>query len=390
MIEIEVDGDFVFDNAQLGGMIGRHEAVAERVYCLHAMAFPDGRLAIRSAIYFDRDPDGQRDRDVVQIEISDGGITALDLSEHAFRRDGQKFASNDWASIPFGDSILYLQDTAHAFVVLRGGAADGENRVRPVRIEAGIEDVKIGEGRTDRLRPGRVAKPTSEDGVAMIPLDNGSRAKYLATLVFNAETQTARWQAFPGNAARSTARPSLISRIFGKKDSAQSPALAVTPITLSAEDFARIRSVQIYEPSFNKALLRKGRVHIFTTGASESLKGGCECSDIAEIDADGRVVSKFLANDYCSTGDAKSRGLEGRFSTSGRYFILHSIYQSTDPWKGQQKFVDMDSGAMIDIRLPRGFTKFRIIDHAGEYFWAEPKDHSRDTQRYVRFRGKQP
>lgn len=75
--------------------------------------------------------------------------------------------------------------------------------------------------------------------------------------------------------------------------------------------------------------------------------------------------------DYTTSGDEKKYGIEGRFTASGRFCILTSVYKTTDPWKGKQKLFDMDRGELVDVRLPRGFSKYRLIDHAGNHVWAE-------------------
>lgn len=377
MIELELDEEHTVDDTRLTALIGEQEGTIANTYFLHPMAFSDGSLAIRASVYFEGEAKKKKEKEVVQFEIADGDIRILDLSEHTIGRDAPRSALNNWASIPFGNDILYLQDTTQAFVVLRS-----ENTVRELRISQPIEDVRINETQTRHLVPSRYAHPSSEGNMAMVALEDGSAAKYLATLVFDPQTLSAHWQAFPQMADHKAAGRSLMSRLFGTSHS--KPDVRVAPIMLCAEDFAHTHGYRTDAPLFNQALLRNGKVHVYTKGTRSSPKYGYHCSDIAEIGADGRVISKLMTNDYCNVDDEKKRGLEGHFSSSGRYCMIHSVYQSTDPWKGQQKLLDMDSGEFNDIRLPRGYTKFRIIDHAGDYFWAEPQDWN--LRRYARFR----
>lgn len=375
MKELKLDAEHMLTEEEIGEMTGIPMAQVRGFYPLHHMAFADGSLAIRARVYFAEDAP-ERDRSEVHIEIGDGAIRGLDLSSHATRREKQPYAENDWASIPIGNDVLYLQGTSHAFLLSRGREAS----IHEIRIEHGISDARINEEVSARLRPNRNARPVSDGNAAAISLSDGSLPKYLAVLTLDREKLQARWSRFvPQNGGGS-----FLARLF-RQNPAQSTLAAGDLPQLSVNDFPKLAPAFDSPPLVNEALLRNGRVYIYTKGHSETPKAGHDCSDIAEIGPDGRVLSRPFGQDYRKVDDEKKRGLAGRFTTSGRYCVLRSIYQSTDPWKGRERLFDMDTGELVDVSFPRGYTKFRITDHAGAYFWAvfEEKDA---PYRFARFR----
>lgn len=43
----------------------------------------------------------------------------------------------------------------------------------------------------------------------------------------------------------------------------------------------------------------------------------------------------------------------------------------------------MDGGQLVDVTLPRGYAKWRLIDHAGGHFWAKPSSHKRGEPHHI-------
>ena len=58
---------------------------------------------------------------------------------------------------------------------------------------------------------------------------------------------------------------------------------------------------------------------------------------------------------------AQKHGLRGKFSAQKEYLILSPIFK-TDEWKGNQKLLRLSDLELLDITLPRGYSKFRIMD----------------------------
>ena len=53
--------------------------------------------------------------------------------------------------------------------------------------------------------------------------------------------------------------------------------------------------------------------------------------------------------------------MRGKFSADKEYLILSPVFK-TDEWKGKQKLLRLSDGELIDINLPRGYSKFRVMD----------------------------
>lgn len=72
---------------------------------------------------------------------------------------------------------------------------------------------------------------------------------------------------------------------------------------------------------------------------------------------------------------AQKHGLRGKFSAQKEYLILSPIFK-TDEWKGKQKLLRLSDLELLDITLPRGYSKFRIMDIWDNHvFISDESDH---------------
>ena len=72
---------------------------------------------------------------------------------------------------------------------------------------------------------------------------------------------------------------------------------------------------------------------------------------------------------------AQKHGLRGKFSAQKEYLILSPIFK-TDEWKGNQKLLRLSDLELLDITLPRGYSKFRIMDIWDNHvFISDEADH---------------
>lgn len=111
------------------------------------------------------------------------------------------------------------------------------------------------------------------------------------------------------------------------------------------------------------ALNRENFSYVYGIGDRESgyLKPGMECSELAGIDSNGKVIQTLFSLGRLYK-EAKKGGKECIFSSSGQYAILTPAFKS-DEWKNQQKLLDITSRQLIDIELPKALSGYRIIDH---------------------------
>ncbi len=130
---------------------------------------------------------------------------------------------------------------------------------------------------------------------------------------------------------------------------------------LSADDFpvSPLRSLQEDpRPIFFHGSWREGRLRLFTVGLNGNyVRWGMDYSIAATVE-NGRAVGHFTSPEQSY----------GTYSASGRYLILQ-------PHRGRQNrssLLELATGEVHDVKLPRGYSKFVVADHAGETFWLTP------------------
>ena len=79
-----------------------------------------------------------------------------------------------------------------------------------------------------------------------------------------------------------------------------------------------------------------------------------------EITKDGVYKKKIWGAERLDKLQGK-RGVRGKFSADKKYMILSPIFK-TDEWKGKQKLLRLSDLELLDITLPRGYSKFRVLD----------------------------
>ena len=79
-----------------------------------------------------------------------------------------------------------------------------------------------------------------------------------------------------------------------------------------------------------------------------------------EITKDGVYKKKIWGAERLDKLQGK-RGVRGKFSVDKKYLILSPIFK-TDEWKGKQKLLRLSDSELLDITLPRGYSKFRVLD----------------------------
>ena len=79
-----------------------------------------------------------------------------------------------------------------------------------------------------------------------------------------------------------------------------------------------------------------------------------------EITKDGVYKKKIWGAERLDKLQGK-RGVRGKFSADKKYLILSPIFK-TDEWEGKQKLLMLSDLELLDITLPRGYSKFRVLD----------------------------
>ena len=79
-----------------------------------------------------------------------------------------------------------------------------------------------------------------------------------------------------------------------------------------------------------------------------------------EINKDGVYKKKIWGEERLEKLPGK-HGVRGKFSADKKYLILSPIFK-TGEWKGKQKLLRLSDLELLDITLPRGCSKFRVMD----------------------------
>ena len=122
-------------------------------------------------------------------------------------------------------------------------------------------------------------------------------------------------------------------------------------------------------PYVHHAIWKDGTLHIYTIGNSSGyVQWGMEYFGISSYDAQGRFIGHAYLEKH-PAGSPKKHGRMGNFSSSLNYCILTPFYPTSDPWKRHQRLFDLQQGVIREIFLPKGYVKYRIVDHAHDTFW---------------------
>ena len=84
-----------------------------------------------------------------------------------------------------------------------------------------------------------------------------------------------------------------------------------------------------------------------------------------EIAKDGVYKKKIWGKEKLEKLQGK-HGVRGKFSADKKYLIISPIFK-TDEWKGKQKLLRLSDLELLDITLPRGYSKFRVMDIFDEH-----------------------
>ncbi len=109
--------------------------------------------------------------------------------------------------------------------------------------------------------------------------------------------------------------------------------------------------------------------YVFVEGSDRGStnKYGSDFSSCVEVDAGGRVLRKVWEESGYKRMPGK-HGIDGAFTSDGRWAILTPHFAS-GPDKGKQRLLDLATGEQFRPKLPRGWTKARIIEGAEAGWW---------------------
>jgi hypothetical protein len=101
-----------------------------------------------------------------------------------------------------------------------------------------------------------------------------------------------------------------------------------------------------------------GRLRLFSLGFGVNVvRWGMDFAAAVRLDG-SRVVETWVCEEPAY----------GTFASSGRYLMLRPL-RAGGAWKGSSRALDLDTGELHALALPRGRAKYRLVDHCDGIYW---------------------
>ncbi|WP_139368704.1 hypothetical protein [Agreia bicolorata] len=123
-------------------------------------------------------------------------------------------------------------------------------------------------------------------------------------------------------------------------------------------------------PKVEALAMRHDELLVSTIGGKTTSvnKWGMDYYALLATQADGDLTSVTWGG-TALPNDNKKHGVSVSFTTSGEYAVLTPTFASGS-WKGAQRLLDLATGEVDSVQLPRGSGKYaRIIQHLDGNFW---------------------
>jgi hypothetical protein len=144
-------------------------------------------------------------------------------------------------------------------------------------------------------------------------------------------------------------------------------------------NFCNIKKASIYTgfsyapPMIDSFKIAHGEIYAFLSGESASInKWGMDYYELVKLSEKGEILETLIDSGYIK--GEKKRGIHGSFTYTD-YVILTPVFAS-DEWGGKQKLFSLKNQTYIDVMLPRGMSKYKIIQIRGTFFWLTYCDRS--------------
>ncbi len=129
-------------------------------------------------------------------------------------------------------------------------------------------------------------------------------------------------------------------------------------------------------PFIKHLLLKDELLYGFIEGSQRTKYRGQNYSCLFKSNKDGTDGIKLFEEDYSFIQDDKRRGKVANFSYSKEYCIISPLYEQKeyDSWRGKQKIYSISDNELLEITLPKGYSKLKIFDHFNNIFWFKEFD----------------
>jgi len=114
----------------------------------------------------------------------------------------------------------------------------------------------------------------------------------------------------------------------------------------------------LLRPILFHASWRGGKLRVFVVGLQGNYeRWGMDYSIAAQVGNAG-VTATWVADENCF----------GTYSASGRYLVINPL-RAGGPSRGASRLLDLETGELHAVTMPRGLARFQIADHADGLFW---------------------
>jgi len=312
------------------------------------MAFEDGSLSIYSQVW-----DRNKSNETIDKTRKACLILSLQDEQINFNNITSEFNLNyGIRACGLNNQVVMLSNTDRIALY----SNKGMDKAKTINVQNSVSDAKYA-SQSCFLR--------SHNGLIAVPLHNIMGSQQLAFLKVENDPFRATWQPWPVQQEISNSSNTNILNLFLKKGSKK-----ITPV--------------YHQYNIEQALLKDDDVIIYTHAGSS--KYGYYHNDLSNIGQDGEILEHRFYEDLRSYDDQKKRGKDVFFTSSTKFCVLNSHYKATDEWNGKQKLLDLNNNALVEFTLPRGYTKFRMVDHHGDFFWFQLENRKNCRTRIIRCR----
>ena len=299
--------------------------------------------------------DGALNRTVV-IDFEAEGTPCRDV-QAALQRGGLSWVP--FSNCAMDDGVLMLHSTSDIVFVPHDQAAPPQR----LTITRDIKSDREKQFPNLRLKPAFETHLIAQGNIVPVPLQAGGLESFIAYLHVDTAKACAKWSTTP-----KASDQGLLASLFSGVKPTPSPIAQVDLVQLQGADFPK--TFLQGPPYFNQVILQGPRSVVFSKGVQGQPRDGLPFGSIAEITAKGALRRQIYLEDYSRTPGMKKYGFDGHFTTSGQYFVRRPIYAARDICRGKPALVDLETGEIAKIKLPKEISTAFVQDHLGSVFWA--------------------
>jgi len=334
----------------------------QSIYFLNFVAVGGKRLIIHSRA----NPVNHEEADEEELvfDLSDSELILRNISsELGVVQAATSFISDAWRMSLVQSHLLFTRRSNFAKAFPNFGRDDVVNIV----IKNPLPQIKNAQGYLVDIRPNAWQRAIGDGSILPFPITDGTKTRYLCFLNVDIGDRKAEWLLAPTSTHLKPEK-----KIFSFFNKSKAGVSHESLLKVSMSEFVEGSKL---EAAMQNVMLKNKQIYIFTRGMHEELyrKGSHAYSVLAKIDYNGKVLSKPFFLDHTLNKDQKKRGHKGTFTSSRKYCILESIYAAADNWKGKQRLFDLETNLLEEIKLPRGYSNYQLVDHFGDDFWLQEK-----------------